>query len=278
MLALSPPPAGRPAEKRATAGLPRVETGLLEGWAPPLPPTSPGGRCVGSPAESGLANRQRPRPRRLACRHGERRAGRVDRRGRRGAARVVVGQPRHVARRLAGPDQEGRHRHHADLAAGGRRGPVLRLDRRAGPQTGRGDLLDPVHPSSIPQLLVTAQRRPRGPAGSAGADAARGPRRGGRRESGRAVGGGLRPAVGGRGAGRPPRRHRRRPGRPGHVRRAHQGQPVRSHHRVNAVKRAETRERKIGEFVAMLARHETFYPQKAKPPIRRSRPLHNQAY
>lgn len=36
-------------------------------------------------------------------------------------------------------------------------------------------------------------------------------------------------------------------------------------HRVNAVKRAETRERKIGEFVAMLARHETIYPQKAKP-------------
>ena len=28
----------------------------------------------------------------------------------------------------------------------------------------------------------------------------------------------------------------------------------------------ETRERKIGEFVAMLARHETIYPQKAKPP------------
>ena len=37
-------------------------------------------------------------------------------------------------------------------------------------------------------------------------------------------------------------------------------------YRVNAVKRAETRERKIGEFVAMLARHETIYPQKAKPP------------
>ncbi|GAB2586332.1 hypothetical protein Aab01nite_51710 [Paractinoplanes abujensis] len=36
-------------------------------------------------------------------------------------------------------------------------------------------------------------------------------------------------------------------------------------YRLNAVKRAETRERKIGEFVAMLARHETFYPQKAKP-------------
>ncbi|WP_422739149.1 YdeI/OmpD-associated family protein [Micromonospora sp. WMMD729] len=36
-------------------------------------------------------------------------------------------------------------------------------------------------------------------------------------------------------------------------------------HRVNAVKRAETRARKISEFVAMLARHETPYPQKAKP-------------
>jgi hypothetical protein len=37
-------------------------------------------------------------------------------------------------------------------------------------------------------------------------------------------------------------------------------------YRLNAVKRAETRERKIGEFVAMLARHETIHPQKAKPP------------
>jgi uncharacterized protein YdeI (YjbR/CyaY-like superfamily) len=36
-------------------------------------------------------------------------------------------------------------------------------------------------------------------------------------------------------------------------------------HRVISVKRAQTRERKIGEFVAMLARHETVYPQKAKP-------------
>jgi len=36
-------------------------------------------------------------------------------------------------------------------------------------------------------------------------------------------------------------------------------------HRLNAVKRAETRTRKIGEFVAMLAREETPYPQKAKP-------------
>lgn len=37
-------------------------------------------------------------------------------------------------------------------------------------------------------------------------------------------------------------------------------------HRLNSVKRAQTRERKIGEFVAMLARHETVYPQKARPP------------
>jgi uncharacterized protein YdeI (YjbR/CyaY-like superfamily) len=36
-------------------------------------------------------------------------------------------------------------------------------------------------------------------------------------------------------------------------------------HRVNGVKRAETRERKIREFVAMLARHEAPYPQKATP-------------
>lgn len=36
-------------------------------------------------------------------------------------------------------------------------------------------------------------------------------------------------------------------------------------YRLNAVKRADTRERKIREFVAMLARHETIYPQKATP-------------
>ncbi|WP_327000621.1 YdeI/OmpD-associated family protein [Dactylosporangium sp. NBC_01737] len=36
-------------------------------------------------------------------------------------------------------------------------------------------------------------------------------------------------------------------------------------HRLNAVKREQTRERKIGEFVAMLARHETIHPQKARP-------------
>lgn len=36
-------------------------------------------------------------------------------------------------------------------------------------------------------------------------------------------------------------------------------------HRLGSVKRAETRERKITEFVAMLARHETPYPQKARP-------------
>jgi uncharacterized protein YdeI (YjbR/CyaY-like superfamily) len=37
------------------------------------------------------------------------------------------------------------------------------------------------------------------------------------------------------------------------------------YHRLNAVKRAETRERKIREFVAMLARHEAPYPQRARP-------------
>ena len=37
-------------------------------------------------------------------------------------------------------------------------------------------------------------------------------------------------------------------------------------HRLNAVKQAHTRERKIVEFVAMLARHETIYPQRTRPP------------
>ena len=36
-------------------------------------------------------------------------------------------------------------------------------------------------------------------------------------------------------------------------------------YRLGAVKRAETRERKIADFVAMLARHETIHPQKARP-------------
>lgn len=36
-------------------------------------------------------------------------------------------------------------------------------------------------------------------------------------------------------------------------------------HRTNAVKRADTRARKIARFVEMLARHETPYPQKRRP-------------
>lgn len=36
-------------------------------------------------------------------------------------------------------------------------------------------------------------------------------------------------------------------------------------HRLGTVKCAETRDRKIGEYVAMLARGETIYPQKARP-------------
>ena len=39
-------------------------------------------------------------------------------------------------------------------------------------------------------------------------------------------------------------------------------------HRLGAVKRPETRARKIREFVEMLARHETPYPQKRRPPDR----------
>lgn len=36
-------------------------------------------------------------------------------------------------------------------------------------------------------------------------------------------------------------------------------------HRLGAVKRPETRARKVGEYVAMLARQETVYPQRARP-------------
>lgn len=36
-------------------------------------------------------------------------------------------------------------------------------------------------------------------------------------------------------------------------------------HRLTTVKRAETRQRRIKEFVAMLARHEAPHPQRAKP-------------
>jgi uncharacterized protein YdeI (YjbR/CyaY-like superfamily) len=36
-------------------------------------------------------------------------------------------------------------------------------------------------------------------------------------------------------------------------------------HRLATVRRAETRERRIGQFVAMLARYETIHPQRARP-------------
>ncbi len=36
-------------------------------------------------------------------------------------------------------------------------------------------------------------------------------------------------------------------------------------YRLGAVKRPATRERKIADFVAMLARHETIHPQTARP-------------
>ncbi len=36
-------------------------------------------------------------------------------------------------------------------------------------------------------------------------------------------------------------------------------------HRLGSLKRDESRERKINEFVAMLARHETIHPQPGRP-------------
>ena len=43
-------------------------------------------------------------------------------------------------------------------------------------------------------------------------------------------------------------------------------------HRVESIKRAESRARKITEMVDMLARGETLYPQKAGTPIRTAGP------
>lgn len=43
-------------------------------------------------------------------------------------------------------------------------------------------------------------------------------------------------------------------------------------HRLAAVRQEETRERKIAEYVAMLARHETPYPQRARPPAGDEKP------
>jgi hypothetical protein len=110
------------------------------------------------------------------------------------------------------------------------------------------------------------QRRPRGPAGGEFPNAAPWPRRGGIGEGGRAVGGRLRPPS--------------EAEVPADLFAAIAADPAAQAmfevltsanrfaliHRLNTVKRAQTRERKIGEFVAMLARQETIYPQKAKPP------------
>jgi uncharacterized protein YdeI (YjbR/CyaY-like superfamily) len=37
------------------------------------------------------------------------------------------------------------------------------------------------------------------------------------------------------------------------------------YHRLGAIKRPETRARRIEEYVAMLARHEAIHPQKRRP-------------
>ncbi len=75
----------------------------------------------------------------------------------------------------------------------------------------------------------------------------------------------VRPTVGGRGAGRPARAIAADPAAQAMFDVLTKTNRFALIYRLNAVKRAETRERKIGEFVAMLARHETFHPQKARP-------------
>ncbi|CAA9371260.1 MAG: FIG00815799: hypothetical protein, partial [uncultured Nocardioides sp.] len=144
-------------------------------------------------------------------------------------ARLAGGAPRHLARRVAGADQEGRHAHHDDLGDRGRRGAVLRLDRRAGPAPRRRDVPPADDTPPAAQHVVGAQCGPHRPAGARGSDDACRP--GGRRgrQGGRAVGRGVRPALGGRRARRPARGDRGRPCGAGDVRGADQDQPLRAH-------------------------------------------------
>ena len=135
-------------------------------------------------------------------------------------------------------------------------------------QAGKRDdeqLHRPDHAAPASQHVVAAQRRPRRAAGAAAPDA-----RG--RPSGRRGGEGRRPLGGGVRAPRDAEV-------PDDLLAAIAAEPEAQrmfdvltktnrfalYHRLNAVKRAETRERKIREFVAMLARHEAPYPQKARP-------------
>nr|WP_225311847.1 YdeI/OmpD-associated family protein [Microbispora cellulosiformans] len=72
-------------------------------------------------------------------------------------------------------------------------------------------------------------------------------------------------AVGSGGPGRPASRDRRRPAAQAMFELLTKTNRFALISRVNAVKRAETRTRKIAEYVAMLARHETIHPQRARP-------------
>jgi uncharacterized protein YdeI (YjbR/CyaY-like superfamily) len=53
-------------------------------------------------------------------------------------------------------------------------------------------------------------------------------------------------------------------GGPGDVRDPHSPEPARNLHRIETAKRADTRKRRIEQFVSMLARGETIYPQKQR--------------
>ena len=187
-------------------------------------------------------------------------------RRRRRVARLVGEPPRDLAGRLARGRQEGRRRHRPDPGPRARRGALLRLDRRAGAQPRRRQLLAADDPARPAQHVVGDQRRARRAARAARAGCSRpgGPRSTPRRPT----------AAGTRRTPDPPTAEV-----PADLAAAIAADPDAQAmfevltssnrfalvHRLRAVKREETRARKIREFVAMLARGETPYPQKAKP-------------
>src|SRR5690606_32095552 len=102
--------------------------------------------------------------------------------------------------------REERQRREDGLARGGARGrALLRVDRRAGQDAGRGVLAPAVHAADAPQQMVEDQLRGGGGADPRREDEAGGAGGGGGGEGGRPLGRGLRATQQDRGPGGPRR-------------------------------------------------------------------------
>ncbi|CAA9554781.1 MAG: hypothetical protein AVDCRST_MAG49-2089, partial [uncultured Thermomicrobiales bacterium] len=151
-------------------------------------------------------------------------------RGRRGhrpgdVARLAGGEPRRIARGLAGDLQEVRRDAAPPfpLRRRCRGGALLRLDRQPREQARRRPDEAALHAPQAPQPVVGAQQAPRRGAAGAGADDAGGARQDRGREAGRVVGGARR----GRGAGGAARPAGRAGGESGRRRQLRRLRPVR---------------------------------------------------